>query len=40
MIMFIEDYPVGDAIHKLTLAMGVYRYMRFAAKLINLEPKG
>ena len=36
---FAEDYPWGDAAHAKTLALGVLRWCRFSAKLLELKPQ-
>ena len=34
---FAEDYPLGDKAHGMTLALGVMRWCRFSAKLLELK---
>ena len=36
---FAEDYPWGDGAHGKSLALGVLRWCRFSAKLLELKPQ-
>jgi len=36
-VFFLEDYPAGDEAHGKTLAVGVFRWMRFVAKLTDAK---
>ena len=36
-VYFLEDYPEGHEAHGMTLAVGVFRWVRFNAKLVDAE---
>ena len=36
-VYFLEDYPEGNEAHGMTLAVGVFRWVRFNASLVDAE---
>ena len=36
-VYFLEDYPEGSEAHGMTLAVGVFRWVRFNAMLVDAE---
>jgi len=36
-VYFLEDYPDGNEAHGMTLAVGVFRWVRFNASLVDAQ---
>jgi hypothetical protein len=36
-VYFLEDYPEGHEAHGMTLAVGVFRWVRFNASLVDAQ---